>query len=112
MKDKWKLPEITIDDSHVCYNVDLNHINLGMKDWKDTINVDAPTATIEELYTGCLIHETTHWAQFRFLSKEEKKKADKAYNHGKEKALIEKHAIEIENDWFNQIGKLKTEEST
>jgi hypothetical protein len=110
MVRKWNLPHITIDDNHVFYNVDINTINLGMSDWgwADIEHKDAPDATIEEMYTACLIHETTHWAQMQPLATAEKKKVNKVQSHtAPTKSIVERHAVEIETDWLDTIGKLK-----
>jgi hypothetical protein len=106
MKDKWKMPNITINGDHVCYDVDRNTINLGAKHYKNLGHIAAPNATPEELCTACIIHESTHWTQMQSIEDEDRLKVINIYKKEKVRSFVEQHAVEIENDWLENIGKL------
>lgn len=109
MTYKWTPPNIVINGKHIHYDYVKNHINIGTKDCSNIELISAPTASPEEMYTSCLIHETVHWAQTQELSYDENAKVGKAYRRqGYEDALIEKHAVDVEDEYLRGINKLRT----
>ena len=107
MNDKWPMPKIKINGSQVCYDFIDNYINLGVNNGYKLEHLAAPTASPEEMYTACLIHELMHWAQTQPVSKEERHEMARRYDYlSPRENMIERHAIEIEDDWLRKIGRL------